>query len=100
MNQGKTLEIRREIYDSFVKEDLIFKAKPGLNEELVRKISKDKNEPEWMLKKRLEAFEIFKEKPIPDWGPDLSELDLDEIHYYMRPNAKIFSLVHTGFFLN
>ena len=88
MNQGKTLEISREIYDSFSKEDLVFKAKPGLSEELVRQISKDKNEPEWMLKKRLESYEIFKEKDMPNWGPDLSELDFNQIHFYMRPNAE------------
>lgn len=78
----------RELYDSAVKEDLKFKSPEGLSEELIRQISKDKNEPEWMLEKRLESFGIFNSKPIPTWGPDLSELDLDKIHFYMRPNAE------------
>ena len=70
------------------KEDLIFKSPEGLTEELVRKISEDKNEPEWMLKKRLQALKIFNEKPMPNWGPSLKDLDLNKIHFYMRPNAK------------
>ena len=70
------------------KEDLKFKSSEGLNEELVRKISKDKNEPEWMLKKRLDALRTFNEKPMPDWGPSLEGLNLSKIYYYMRPNAK------------
>jgi len=90
MQQEKTLGFSpsRKLYDSSDKEDLIFKAEAGLSEKLVREISKDKNEPEWMLQRRLDAFKIFEEKPIPTWGPDLSELDFDEIHFYMKPNAK------------
>ena len=60
----------------------------SLNEALIRKISKLKKEPEWMLKKRLECFKIFKEKKLPAWGPDLTNLDLNKIHYYIKPNAK------------
>ena len=56
-------------------------AKPGLTRELVIEISKQKNEPEWMLQKRLQAFELFQKTPIPTWGPDLSRLDLDQIIY-------------------
>ncbi|MDD5055661.1 MAG: hypothetical protein PHZ00_05345, partial [Candidatus Peribacteraceae bacterium] len=57
----------------------------GLNEELVRKISADKNEPKWMLEHRLESFKIYQSKPLPTWGPDLSELDLNQIIYYASP---------------
>ncbi|MBI2044244.1 Fe-S cluster assembly protein SufB [Candidatus Pacearchaeota archaeon] len=69
-------------------EKLKFKAEPGLTEEVVRLISKDKNEPEWMLNKRLNALRIFKEKEMPNFGPDLSALDLNDIFFYMKPNAK------------
>lgn len=85
--EQNTAEISRDIFDHYNPEDLKFKALPGLNEEIVRKISKDKNEPEWMLNKRLKGLEIFNKKPTPNWGPDLSELNLDEIHFYMKPNA-------------
>lgn len=59
-----------------------------INENLVRTISKDKNEPEWMLNKRLESLKIFHEKPMPNFGPDLSDLNLEEINYFVKPNAK------------
>ena len=78
----------RAVFDTAAREDLKFKAEPGLSKELVLQISKDKNEPEWMLKKRLFALKLFLEKPMPDWGPELADLDLNEIHLYMRPNAE------------
>ncbi len=54
----------------------------GLSEEIVRKISKIKNEPEWMLNIRLEALKKFKEMKNPSFGPDLSFINFDEITYY------------------
>lgn len=86
--QEQSLLINRENYDHYNEEKLIFKAEPGINEAIVRKISSDKNEPEWMLRKRLNGLKIFKEKSLPEWGPNLSDLDLDNIIYYMRPDAK------------
>lgn len=85
---NENVEISRENYDYYNKEDLIFKAEPGISEELVREISKDKNEPEWMLQKRLTGLRVFLEKPVPTWGPDLSDLNIDDIILYMKPNAK------------
>ncbi len=78
----------QEAYAMKNPEDLKFKSPEGLSEELVRQISKDKKEPGWMLQRRLKALEIFNSKPIPTWGPSLKGLDLDRIHYYIRPNAK------------
>lgn len=63
------------------------KTKPGLREETVKKISQLKEEPDWMLKKRLKAFELYKDEPVPEWGPDLSDLDLDQISYFTHPGA-------------
>lgn len=57
----------------------------GLSEKLVRKISHLKNEPDWMLEKRLEGLRLFNEKPLPAWGPNLSKLNFDEIIYYAAP---------------
>jgi len=87
-DKPEEVKISREIYDHSNPEDLKFKAKPGITEELVRQISSDKGEPEWMLEKRLLGLRIFKEKPLPNFGPSLEELNLDEIIYYLRPNAK------------
>ncbi|MEK7171967.1 MAG: Fe-S cluster assembly protein SufB [Patescibacteria group bacterium] len=61
------------------------KAKKGLSEAMIRYISKDKKEPDWMLKHRLQSYEIFLKKSMPKFGPDLSELNFDEIIYYAKP---------------
>ncbi|GIU68164.1 MAG: Fe-S cluster assembly protein SufB [Candidatus Pacearchaeota archaeon] len=86
--QTTSLKITREIYDKPAAEKLAFKPKPGLSEELIKYISRDKGEPEWMLKKRLEAFKLFQEMPMPNFGPDLSELDFNKIYFYLKPKAK------------
>ncbi|OFS23172.1 Fe-S cluster assembly protein SufB [Corynebacterium sp. HMSC04H06] len=59
-------------------------ARRGLSEEVVRDISRQKNEPEWMLNQRLKALNIFEKKPIPTWGADLSGIDFDNIKYYVK----------------
>ena len=59
--------------------------KPWINEQIVRQISQANNEPEWMLDLRLKALKIFEEKEIPKWWPDLSDLDLDSIYYFAKP---------------
>ena len=84
----KNFEINRETYDHYNEERLTFKAIPGLTKELVRRISKEKNEPEWMLQKRLQGLKLFHELTMPKWGPDLSKLDLSKIHFFMTPDAK------------
>jgi len=63
-------------------------AKRGLSEEVVRNISALKNEPEWMLERRLKALEIFGKKPMPNWGSDLSGIDFDNIKYFVRSTEK------------
>lgn len=71
-------------YDFKTKADSIFTTGKGLNEEVVRMISKIKNEPEWMLEYRLKGLEAFKKSPMPSFGPDLSFLDFDSFTYYTR----------------
>jgi Fe-S cluster assembly protein SufB len=63
----------------------VIKVERGLNEDIIRQISAHKGEPEWMLDFRLEAYEIFKSKPMPDWGSDLSGIDFENIFYYLKP---------------
>jgi len=69
-------------------ETFVFKSRKGLNEKVVRQISSIKREPEWMLAFRLKALKHFQNRPIPTWGADLSDLDLDEIYYYVKPTEK------------
>ncbi|MBR2712893.1 MAG: Fe-S cluster assembly protein SufB [Bacilli bacterium] len=63
------------------------KKKYGLNEEVIREISKEKDEPDWVLDIRLKAYEQYKNLEMPTWGPDLSELDLDSIASYVYKSA-------------
>ncbi|GAA2182039.1 Fe-S cluster assembly protein SufB [Brooklawnia cerclae] len=63
-------------------------AKRGLDADVVRGISEIKNEPEWMLKRRLKALRLFEKKPMPTWGADLSSIDFDSIKYYVRPTDR------------
>ena len=67
-------------------EDLIFKARKGLDREIVEQISAMKDEPEWMLEFRLKALDHFYQRPMPTWGGDLSQLDLDDIYFYAKPS--------------
>lgn len=66
-------------------ETFVFKSQKGLDEEVVRQISGMKQEPDWMLEFRLRALKHFQQRPIPTWGADLSDLDLDDIYYYVKP---------------
>lgn len=60
----------------------------GLTEEVVRKISAEKHEPKWMLDYRLKSFKIYQKMPMPKFGPDLSGLDLKDMHYYQKMTDK------------
>ena len=66
-------------------ETYVFKSQKGLDKEIVEQISAMKGEPSWMLEFRLKALEHFMKRPIPTWGADLSNLDLDNIYYYVKP---------------
>jgi Fe-S cluster assembly protein SufB len=79
--------LSREIFDTANPSPYADGVKKGVSEELVRMISSEKGEPEWMLQHRLESLKIFKEKPMPTWGADLSKLDLDNIIYYASSGA-------------
>ena len=63
-------------------------AQRGLSEDVVRNISALKNEPEWMLQRRLKALEIFERKPMRTFGADLSDIDFDNIKYFVRSTEK------------
>jgi Fe-S cluster assembly protein SufB len=63
-------------------------ARRGLNEDVVRDISAKKNEPEWMLERRMKGLRLFGRKPMPSWGADLSGIDFDNIKYFVRSTEK------------
>lgn len=82
------VDIDRDRFDHADAENNQFDAGVGLTEEIVRMISKEKKEPEWMLARRLQGYALWKSRPMPAWGPDLSKLDTNKIRYYVKPDAK------------
>ena len=65
----------------------VFKPEKGLNEDIIRRMSEIKEEPEWMLDFRLKAYKRFLDKPMPEWvaKEKLASLDFDDIYYYIKP---------------
>ena len=82
-------EINRNIYDIKDKDNYEFKMQKGLSREIVEEISKKKNEPDWMLEIRLKALDMYNKLELPTWGPDLSELKMDEIATYVKPKTNL-----------
>src|ERR687887_706998 len=69
-------------------ENYVFKSERGLTREVVGAISEHKNEPDWMRKFRLKSLEYFQARPLPTWGGDLTQIDFDNIYYYIKPTEK------------
>ena len=92
MSDKNTLEKigGQEKYD-FVdsEENYVFKSRKGLDADIVREISKMKNEPQWMLDYRLKSYAHYVKREMPTWGPDITPLNLDDIYYYVKPTEGI-----------
>ncbi|HKA26815.1 MAG TPA: Fe-S cluster assembly protein SufB [Gaiellaceae bacterium] len=69
-------------------ENYVFKSERGLTREVVEAISEHKNEPDWMRKFRLKSLEYFEARPLPEWGGDLTQIDFENIYYYIKPTEK------------
>lgn len=80
----KEIKAHDSLWEEYNSSEYLKDARVGLDEELVRRISADKDEPEWMLEHRLLSLELFKQISLPSWGPDLSRLDLSRITYYAK----------------
>ena len=87
----QALQLAEYKYDFVTDAEPVYRARKGLSEEVVREISAYKEEPEWMLTSRLKALQVYKSKPLPTWGGNLSALDavLDEIYFYVRPQDRM-----------
>ena len=72
-------DIDRSIYDIRDDEKDAYKLKEGLTPEIVEQISKEKNDPVWMQNFRLQSLQIYNEMAVPDWGPSIEGLDMDQI---------------------
>ena len=82
-------DIDRSIYNIKNEDNYSYKMKKGLDEKIVREISKMKNEPGWMLVCRLKGLEMYNKLEMPTWGPDLSCLNMDEISTYVKPKTEL-----------
>lgn len=89
--KNKAIIESQENYKYDFKDDdvSVFKTKKGLSEDVIKEISRQKNEPEWMLEYRLKAYHKFLELSNPEYGPDLSEIDFDDFTYYIKPSDKV-----------
>ncbi|MBI4144733.1 Fe-S cluster assembly protein SufB [Candidatus Woesearchaeota archaeon] len=77
-----------ETYGFHDEESTLFRTPKGLSEDVVRQISAQKGEPDWMLNLRLKALKMFLAKPMPAWGGDLTKIDFNNITYYLKPSEK------------
>ena len=84
-------DIDRSLYDFRYeeKDGEFYKIKEGLTEDIVLEISEKKNDPEWMRDFRLKSLEIYNKSEMPNWGPDISGLNVDNIVTYVKPNTEM-----------
>ncbi len=82
-NEEEIGEINK--YDFRTDSKAVFKARKGIDREIVGQISEMKGEPDWMRDFRLKSLEIFESRPMPDWGGEIT-LDFQDIYYYLKPS--------------
>lgn len=80
-------DVSRSIYDIRNEEKDMYKVSRGLTADIVEQISREKHDPEWMRRFRLESLQIYHETPMTDWGPSIEGLNMDEIVTYVRSNT-------------
>ncbi len=89
MKKTSLEDINRNIYDIKNKDEYEFKITKGLTKEIIEEISLKKHEPQWMKEFRQKALEVYNSLEMPTWGPDLSELNMEEIATYVKPKTKL-----------
>ena len=82
-------DIDRSIYDIKDVENDDFRMEEGLTPDIIKKLSEEKDDPEWMREFRLESLKIYNELEVPDWGPSIEGLDMDHIATYVRPKSNM-----------
>lgn len=80
-------DVNRSIYDFRYEEKDSYRVSGGLTPEIIEQISKEKHDPDWMREFRLKSLKLYNEIAIPDWGPDITDLNMDEIVTYVRANT-------------
>lgn len=80
-------DIDRSMYDFRNEEKDAYRVDEGLTPAIVEKISEEKHDPVWMQNFRLHSLQIYNEMKVPDWGPSIEGLDMNNIVTYVRPNT-------------
>ena len=82
-------DIDRSLYDFRYEEDAADMLSSGISPEIIREISDEKNDPDWMREFRLRSLQIFARMKMPEWGPSVEGLDLDNIVTYIRQKSRM-----------
>ncbi|MBR1393585.1 MAG: Fe-S cluster assembly protein SufB [Ruminococcus sp.] len=82
-------DVDRSLYDFRYEEDEADRLSSGITPEIIREISAEKGDPEWMLDLRLKALDIYNRTKMPEWGPSIEGLDMDNIVTYIRPKSRM-----------
>ena len=82
-------DIDRSLYDFRNEDKDAYRISEGLTREIVEQISREKHDPEWMREFRLKSLEIYNSIQMPQWGPSIEGLNMDNIVTYVRPNTKM-----------
>ena len=85
--KSQVADIERSIYDFHYEDADAYRLNAGLTPEIVEQISREKNDPEWMREFRLKSLETYNSIQMPNWGPSIEGLDMDNIVTYVRPNT-------------
>jgi Fe-S cluster assembly protein SufB len=68
--------------------DYVYRSGKGLSVKLIEEMVLSKSEPDWMREFRLSALKVYERMSLPKWGVDLSEIDFEDIYYYLKPVEK------------
>ena len=88
-NKTEVKDIDRSVYDIKDEEKDVYQVSEGLTPAIVGQISKEKNDPKWMHDFRLRSLDIYNQMKVPDWGPSIDGLNMNNIVTYVRPNTKM-----------
>lgn len=87
--KAQVRDIDRSMYDFRYDEKDAYRIEEGLTREIVEQISEEKHDTEWMHDFRLKSLEIYRNMKVPDWGPSIEGLDMNNIATYVKPNTKM-----------
>ncbi|MGO4971470.1 Fe-S cluster assembly protein SufB [[Clostridium] aminophilum] len=87
--KSQVADVDRSLYDFRYEEKDAYRIESGLTPEIVKQISEEKHDPDWMLDFRLKSLEIYNRLEVPDWGPSIAGLDMENVATYVKPNTKM-----------